>query len=69
MGIGAMTVAMLGLPLTSVLLVTVLLPADGLALTPLVIVAVVVSYVASARFAPALAWAGTRTQPSASRVR
>ena len=69
MGVGAMTVAMLGLPLTSVLLVTVLLPADGLALTPLVIVAVAVSYVASARFAPALAWAGTRTQPSASRVR
>ena len=55
MGIGAMTVAMLGLPLTAVLLVTVLLPADGLALTPLVIVAVAVSYVTSARLAPALA--------------
>ena len=52
---------MLGLPLTSVLLVTVLLPADGLALTPLVIVAVAVSYVTSARLAPALAWAGTRS--------
>ena len=64
MGIGAMTVAMLGLPLTSVLLVTVLLPTDGLALTPLVIVAVVVSYVTSARLAPALAWAGTRSHPS-----
>ena len=59
MGIGAMTSAMLGLPLTAVLLVTVLLPADGLALTPLVIVAVAVSYVTSARLAPALAWAAT----------
>jgi hypothetical protein len=52
MGIGAMTVAMLGLPLTSVLIVAVLLPTDALALTPLVIVAVVVSYVATARLAP-----------------
>ena len=52
MGIGAMTVAMLGLPLVSVLLVLVFLQADGLALTPLVIVAVVVSYVASAHLAP-----------------
>jgi chloride channel protein, CIC family len=53
MGIGAMTVAMLGLPLTSVLLVVVFLQGDSLALTPLVIVAVVVSYVVSARLAPA----------------
>jgi H+/Cl- antiporter ClcA len=52
MGIGAMTVAMLGFPLTSVLVVAVLLQADAIALTPLVIVAVVVSYVASARLAP-----------------
>ena len=52
-GIGAMTVAMLGLPLTSVLLTTLFLQADGLSLMPLVIVAVVVSYVASARLAPA----------------
>ncbi len=53
MGIGAMTVAMLGLPLVSVLLVTLLLQADGLPLMPLVIVAVVVSYVVSARLVPA----------------
>ena len=53
MGIGAMTVAMLGLPLTSVLLATLFLQADGLALMPLVIVAVVVAYVASVRLAPA----------------
>jgi H+/Cl- antiporter ClcA len=53
MGIGAMTVVMLRLPLTSVLLATLLLGRDGLAVMPLVIVAVVVAYVASARFAPA----------------
>jgi H+/Cl- antiporter ClcA len=52
MGIGAMMVAMLGLPLTSVLIVSVLLQADGLTLMPIVIVAVVVSYVVSARLAP-----------------
>jgi H+/Cl- antiporter ClcA len=52
MGIGAMTVAMLGLPLTSVLLTTLFLQTDAFDLMPLVIVAVVVSYVASARLAP-----------------
>ena len=51
MGIGAMTVAMLNLPFTSVLLVSLFLQADAVALMPLVIVAVVVSYVASARIA------------------
>ena len=55
MGIGAMTVAMLNLPLTSVLLVAILLQADAVALLPLVIVAVVVSYVASARLGPSAA--------------
>jgi hypothetical protein len=52
MGIGALSVAMLGLPLTSVLLVVVFLQADQLELMPLVIVAVVVSYVASAWLPP-----------------
>ena len=52
MGIGAMTVAMLGFPLTSVLIVAILLQADAVALLPLVIVAVVVSYVTSARLGP-----------------
>ncbi len=52
MGIGAMTVAMLGLPLTSVLLTSVFLGADAVPLMPLVIVAVVVSYVLTARLAP-----------------
>ena len=53
MGIGAVTVAMLGLPLVSVLLAALLLSADGLSLTPLIIVAVVVSYVISAHLVPA----------------
>ena len=52
MGIGAMTVVMLRLPLTSVLLATLLLFSSGLAVMPLVIVAVVVAYVASARLVP-----------------
>ena len=53
MGIGAMTTVMLGLPLTSVLLTVVFLSADAVPLTPLVIVAVVVAYVASAHLMPA----------------
>jgi hypothetical protein len=65
MGIGAMTVAMLGLPLTSVLLATLFLSADGLALTPLVIVAVVVAYVASARLTPLPDATSAPAQPSA----
>ena len=52
MGIGAMTVVMLNLPLTSVLLATLLLASDGLAVMPLVIVAVVVAYVVAARITP-----------------
>jgi H+/Cl- antiporter ClcA len=53
MGIGAMCAVMLRLPMTSLLLATLLLSSDGLAVMPLVIVAVVVAYVASARLAPA----------------
>jgi chloride channel protein, CIC family len=52
MGIGAMSAAMLKLPLTSVLLATLLISSDGLKVMPLVIVAVVVAYVANARIAP-----------------
>jgi H+/Cl- antiporter ClcA len=52
MGLGATCAAMLQLPLTSVLLATLMLGADGLTVMPLVIVAVTVSYVASARLAP-----------------
>ena len=53
MGIGAMCAVMLRLPMTSVLLATVLLTTDGLAVMPVVIVAVVVAYVASAWLIPA----------------
>jgi hypothetical protein len=51
-GIGAMTVTMLGLPFTSVLLATLLLASSGLEAMPLVIIAVAVAYVASERLRP-----------------
>ena len=60
MGMGAMTTAMLGLPLTSVMLTTLFLGADGITLMPVVIVAAAVSYVASARLVPP---AAPRTRP------
>jgi H+/Cl- antiporter ClcA len=63
MGIGAMSAVMLRLPLTSVLLATLLLFSDGLAVMPLVIVAVVVAYVASARLAPERAPADGKGAP------
>jgi chloride channel protein, CIC family len=49
MGMGAMTTVMLRLPLTSVLLATLLLGADGVAAMPLAIVSVVVAYVVTAQ--------------------
>ena len=52
MGIGAMSATMLRLPVTSVLLATLLLFSDGLAVMPLVIVAVVVAYAVSMRLTP-----------------
>ena len=52
MGIGAMTVVMLGLPLTSVLITAIVLESEGIALVPLIIVAVVVAYIASTRLTP-----------------
>jgi H+/Cl- antiporter ClcA len=55
MGIGAMCAVMLRLPLTSVLLATLFLLSDGMAVMPLVIVAVVVAHVLSARLVPLLA--------------
>jgi H+/Cl- antiporter ClcA len=58
MGIGAMCAVMLRLPLTSVLLATLLLSSDGIAVMPLVIVAVVVAYVLSARLLPSPAKPG-----------
>jgi chloride channel protein, CIC family len=52
MGIGAMCAVMLRLPMTSVLLATLLLLSDGLAVMPLVIVAVVIAYVLSSWLEP-----------------
>jgi H+/Cl- antiporter ClcA len=49
MGIGAMATVMLKLPLTSTLLAVLLFASDGLSVTPLVIAAVVVAYVLTAR--------------------
>lgn len=65
MGMGAMTVSMLGLPLVSTLLVVLFLEGDGLQLTPVVIVAVVVSYVATSRLRPPTPTPG-QTAPTAS---
>ena len=45
MGIGAMSAAMLRLPMTSTLLATLLLGADGVSVTPQVVVAVAVAFV------------------------
>lgn len=48
-GIGAMTAAMLRLPLTAILLSTLLLGADGIRVMPLSIIAVVIAYVFGSR--------------------
>jgi H+/Cl- antiporter ClcA len=61
MGIGAMATVMLKLPLTSTLLAILLFSSDGLSVTPLVIVAVVVAYVLSARMPQTPADLRTRT--------
>ncbi|MGW1086035.1 chloride channel protein [Streptomyces sp. NPDC002596] len=65
MGIGAMCVAMLKLPMTSVLLATLLLGSPGLTVMPLVILSVVVAYVVSLRLAaePATVPHGPPTGP------
>lgn len=49
MGIAAMTTVMLRLPLTATMLAVLLFASDGLSVTPLVIVTVVVAFVLSAR--------------------
>jgi hypothetical protein len=69
MGIGAMCVVMLRLPLTSVLLATLLLLSDGLAVMPLVIVTVAVAYAASARLTPAPAETPAAVPPAEGPVR
>ncbi|UZJ32671.1 chloride channel protein [Streptomyces endophytica] len=58
MGVGALAVAMLRLPMTSVLMATLLMGRSGLTVMPLVIVAVVVGYVVTLRLTPAPAAPG-----------
>ena len=53
MGMGAMTAVMLRMPMTAVLLASLLLGSDGIVAMPLVIVAVVVAFVATASLEPA----------------
>ena len=65
MGIGAMTVTMLRLPMTSVLLATLLLLSSGLEAMPLVIIAVAVAYVASERIGPSPTAAAEAPAPEA----
>jgi H+/Cl- antiporter ClcA len=76
MGMGAMSTVMLGLPLTSTLLAALLLGTNGLNALPLVIVAVVVAHVVSARLtaapeaqseSPSPATSQTGTHPAGSR--
>ena len=63
MGIGAMSVVMLRLPLTSVLLASLLLASDGLAVMPFVMVFIVVAeYVLSARLRPEARGGRSRTR-------
>jgi H+/Cl- antiporter ClcA len=62
MGIGAMSAVMLKLPLTSVLLASLLLGSDALPVTPVVIVAVAVAYIVSARLAPGPQTAKTESE-------
>ena len=64
MGIGAMCAVMLTLPLTSVLLATLLMGTDGLAAMPVVIVATVVAYVLTAHLTPAPARLRLRPAPA-----
>ena len=64
MGIGSVCVVMLGFPLVSVLLATLLLFSDGIDVTPLVIVAVVVAYVGRAWLDPT-SRTRSRGQPAA----
>jgi H+/Cl- antiporter ClcA len=64
MGIGAMSAVMLRLPVTSVLLATLLLASTGLDALPLVIVAVVVAFVVSSWTIPSAAPAAPAPAPA-----
>jgi H+/Cl- antiporter ClcA len=65
MGIGAMTVAVMKLPLVSVLLASLLVLSDAVKVMPLVIVAVVVGYVAVAHVTPRLTVRAKGSEPAA----
>ena len=65
-GIGAMTVSMLGLPFTSVMLATLLLTSDQAAVMPLAIVAVVVAHVLMQRLPEPRSWLADRAPDPAS---
>jgi H+/Cl- antiporter ClcA len=69
-GIAAMSTLMLRFPLTSVLLPILLFGADAMAVTPTVIVAAVVAYVAGAHLdpAPAAAEPETHAEPNSGRA-
>ena len=62
MGIAAMSTVMLKLPLTSVLVASLLVASAGSSTIPLIIVAATVAYVGSAHFAPVPANAGKATE-------
>ena len=64
MGIGAMATVMLKLPLTSALLATILMGADGPEVTPVVIIAVVVAYAVSVRLTPLPAAPAAKQAPA-----
>lgn len=64
MGVGAMVVSMLRLPMTSVMLATLLMGSSGLQVMPLVIVAVVVAYLVVPRLTPATPAATVAAGPS-----
>jgi H+/Cl- antiporter ClcA len=65
MGIGALMAAVTKLPLTSVLVASLLLLSDAVNVMPLVIVAVVIAYVAVAHIEPRLAGPAAAPSPSA----
>ncbi|HEY7075222.1 MAG TPA: chloride channel protein [Solirubrobacteraceae bacterium] len=65
MGVGAMSCTMLNLPISSVLLATLLLGKDGVQVMPVVIVAVAVAYIVTARLTPLPAKAATAAPPAA----
>jgi H+/Cl- antiporter ClcA len=68
MGMGAMVVVMLGLPLSAVLLATLLLESNGLDVTPLVIIAVAIAYVVAERLSPSPAAPATPVAPASAQA-